>query len=127
MVAQSQRGDNTMSEFTFLYRDRGSDPSASPEQMQKVLQTWVAWFKDLSAKGHIKSPGHPLERTGKVVKGQQKNVHDGPYAEAKDVIGGYTLIEAKDLAQAVEISKGCPILDAGGSVEVRPVRMLNMM
>ena len=44
-----------------------------------------------------------------VVKGSQKVVTDGPYAEAKDVVGGYSLIEAKDLAQAVEISKGCPI------------------
>jgi len=67
-----------------------------------------------------------LERTGKVVKGNQKSVHDGPYAEAKDVVGGYTLIEAKDLAQAVELSKGCPILEVGGSVEVRPIRILNM-
>ena len=113
-----------MSEFTFLYR--GSDPTASAEQMQKTMQKWVAWFKDLSAKGHIKDPGHPLERTGKVVRGQQKSVHDGPYAEAKDVVGGYTLIEAKDLAQAVELSKGCPILEVGGSVEVRPIRILSM-
>jgi len=113
-----------MSEFTFLYR--GSNPSASPEQMQKTMQKWVAWFKDLTVNGHIKDPGHPLEPTGKVVKGQQKSVHDGPFAEAKDVIGGYTLIEAKDLNQAVELSKGCPILDVGGSVEVRPVRFLSM-
>ena len=113
-----------MSEFTFLYR--GSDPTASPEQMQKAMQNWVAWFKELTAKGHIKDPGHPLERSGKVVNGKQKSVHDGPFAEAKDVIGGYTLIEARDIAHAVEISKGCPILDVGGSIEVRPVRVLNM-
>ena len=113
-----------MSEFTFLYR--GSDPSGSPEQMQKTMQKWVAWFKELGASGHIKDPGHPLERAGKVVKGNQKSVHDGPYAEAKDVVGGYTLIEANDLAQAVELSKGCPILEVGGSVEVRPIRILNM-
>jgi hypothetical protein len=94
--------------------------------MQETMQRWVAWFKDLTANGHIKDPGHPLERTGKVVKGQQKSVHDGPFAEAKDVVGGYTLIEATDLTQAVELSKGCPILDAGGSVEVRPVRILTM-
>jgi len=113
-----------MSEFTFLYR--GSNPSASPEQMQKTMQKWVAWFKDLTAKGHIKDPGHPLEPAGKVIKGQQKSVHDGPYAEAKDLVGGYTLVEANDLAQAVELSKGCPILEVGGSVEVRPVRALSM-
>ena len=61
-----------MSEFTFLYR--GSDPTNSPEQMQKTMQKWVAWFKDLSAKGHIKDPGHPLERSGKVVNGKHKSV-----------------------------------------------------
>ena len=82
----------------------------------------MAWFKQLGDNGHIKNPGHPLEHTGKVVKGKQKAVIDGPYAEAKDVIGGFTVIEAKDLAQATELSKGCPILDVGGSVEVRPIQ-----
>jgi len=113
-----------MSEFTFLFR--GRDPSASPEQMQKTMQKWVAWFKDLNANGCIKEPGHPLEFTGKVVNGKTKSVHDGPYAETKDVVGGYMLIEAEDLDHAVQISKGCPILEIGGSVEVRPIRIINM-
>jgi hypothetical protein len=90
------------------------------------MEQWVAWFKDLSAKGHIKDPGHPLEATGKVVKGQQKIVNDGPYAEAKDVVGGYIVVEAQNLAHAAELSKGCPILEVGGSVEIRPVQILNM-
>jgi hypothetical protein len=89
--------------------------------MQKALQKWVAWFKDLDAKGYIKDPGHPLEGVGKVVRGNAKVVNDGPYAEAKDVVGGFMTVEANDLAHAVEISKGCPILEGGGSVEVRPV------
>ena len=55
-----------------------------------------------------------------------KVVKDGPYAEAKDVVGGYITVEADDIAQAVELSKACPILEAGGSVEVRPVQKLNM-
>ena len=102
-----------------------SDPTAqSPEEMQKSMQKWLAWFKELGEKGHIKYPGHPLERTGKVVRGKQKSVHDGPYAEAKDIVNGFTLIEAKDLPDAVELSKGCPILEAGGSVEVRPIRVV---
>ena len=113
-----------MSEFTFLFR--GRDRTSSPDQMQKTMQRWVAWFKELGEKGQIKYPGHPLEHAGKVVTGKQKTVHDGPYAEAKDVVGGYMLIEADDLQHAVEISKGCPILEAGGSVEVRPVQNLSM-
>ncbi|MBZ5661534.1 MAG: YciI family protein [Acidobacteriia bacterium] len=113
-----------MSEFTFLFR--GRDTNASPEQMQKTMEKWVAWFKDLGAKGHLKEPGHPLELTGKVVKGSQKTIIDGPYAEAKDVVGGFTVVEARDLAHAAELAKACPILEAGGSVEVRPIQKMNM-
>jgi len=113
-----------MSEFVFLYR--GGNREGSPEQMQQVLQKWMAWFKELADKGHIKDRGQPLDRAGKVVKGAQKTVTDGPFAEAKDVIGGYTLIEARDLDEAVELSKGCPILQREGMVEVRPVVKLDM-
>ena len=113
-----------MSEFVFLYR--GGNREGSPEQMQQVLQKWVAWFKDLADKGHLKDRGQPLERAGKLVKGKPTTVTDGPFAEAKDVIGGYTLIEARDLDEAVELSKGCPILQREGMVEVRPVVKLNM-
>jgi hypothetical protein len=113
-----------MSDFTFLYR--GLDTGASPEQIQQTMQKWRTWFKELGEKGHLKDIGHPLENAGKVVKGTQKAVTDGPFAEAKDVIGGFTLIQARDLEQAVEISKGCPILELGGSVEVRPIQVLKM-
>jgi len=113
-----------MSEFVFLYR--GGSREGSPEQMQQVLQKWMAWFKDLADKGHLKDRGQPLDRAGKVVKGAEKTITDGPFAEAKDVIGGYTLIEARDLDEALELSKGCPILQREGMVEVRPVMKLNM-
>jgi hypothetical protein len=113
-----------MSDYTFLYR--GRDINAPPEQMQKRMEKWRAWFKDLGEKGHLKDIGHPLESSGKVVNGQQKNVTDGPFAEAKDVVGGFSLIQARDLDQAVELSKGCPILEIGGSVEVRPIQAINL-
>jgi hypothetical protein len=113
-----------MSEFAFLYR--GRDVDASPEQMQRSIEKWRAWFKELSEKGHIKDIGQPLEDAGKVVKGKQKTVTDGPFAEAKDVVAGFTLVEARNLDEAVELSKDCPILESGGSVEVRPIRALKM-
>ena len=59
--------------------------------MQEMMQKWMAWMKQLGDKGHIKDMGHPLESTGKLVKGKQKAVTDGPFAETKDVVGGYTL------------------------------------
>jgi hypothetical protein len=113
-----------MSEFTYLFR--GRETAASPEQMQRTMEKWVAWFKELGASGHIKNPGHPLEHSGKVVTGKQTIVTDGPYAEAKDVVGGFIVVEATDLLQAVELSKGCPILQVGGSVEVRPNQKINL-
>lgn len=113
-----------MSEFVFLYR--GGEAGRSPERMQQMMQKWMTWLKELGQQGHIKDQGQPLERTGKLVKGRQKAVTDGPFVEAKDVVGGYTLIEALDLAQAVELSKGCPIFEVDGAVEVRPVMKMNM-
>ena len=109
-----------MNEYVFLYR--GADRGGSLEAMQQRMQKWMAWMKELAEKGHVKDQGHPLERSGRLVKGRQKTVMDGPFAEAKDAIGGYTLIQARDLDEAVELSKGCPIFDADtGTVEVRPV------
>jgi hypothetical protein len=112
-----------MAEFVYLYR--GGERPASPEQSQQVLQKWMAWFKGLADKGHIVDRGQPLERTGKVVKGA-KSVTDGPFAEAKDVVSGFSLIKANDVAHAAELAKGCPIFERGGHVEVRPIMKLDM-
>lgn len=108
-----------MNEFLYLYRG-GSRP-ASPQDAQAVMQQWMTWLQDLGKRGHVKDQGQPLEPTGKVVTGKDKAVTDGPFAEAKDLVGGYTVINAKDLTEATELSKGCPIFDRGGAVEVRPV------
>jgi hypothetical protein len=118
--------EKTMSEFLYLYRVSADSlrEMDSPQQMQERLKKWTAWFKDLEAKNHIKNPGHPLASSGAVVKDKRGTVTDGPYAESKDIIGGYTLIEARDLAQATQLASGCPILEGGGVVEVRPIRQM---
>lgn len=113
-----------MNEYLFLYR--GGQRENSPERMQQEMQKWMSWLKGLAEKGHIKDQGQPLERAGKFVKGRQKAVTDGPYAETKDVVGGYTLVVARDLDQAVELSKGCPIFESEGGVEVRPVAKMSL-
>jgi hypothetical protein len=98
----------------------------TPEHAQQSLQSWLAWIRDLEAKGHLKNPGQPLELTGKVVRGKTKLVTDGPYAEAKDLVLGFIVVEARDLAEAVELAKGCPMVEGGGSVEIRPVGKLSL-
>jgi len=113
-----------MSEFVYLFRASETEQReamGTPERAQRSMQVWLAWTRDLEAKGHLKDPGQPLERGGKVVRGRKKVVTDGPYVEAKDLVLGFIIIEARDLAQAVELSTGCPMLEGGGSVEIRPV------
>jgi hypothetical protein len=112
-----------MSEFVYLYRG-GQQMPGSPEQAQQQMQKWMGWLKDLTARGHIKDPGHPLESTGKIVAGKPKIVTDGPFAEAKDMIGGYTIVHAADLTHAAELTIGCPIFEVGGTVEVRPIMQM---
>jgi hypothetical protein len=116
-----------MSEFVFLFRAgeaQQREAMGTPEHAQQSLQAWRAWIQELEAKGHLKDPGQPLERTGKVVRGKQKVVTDGPYAEAKDLVLGFNVIAARDLDQAVMLASGCPMVEGGGIVEIRPVMNL---
>ena len=113
-----------MSDFVYLFRIGESErreAMGTPERAQQSMQAWLAWIRDLESKGHLKSRGEPLENAGKVVRGKQKVITDGPFVEVKDLVAGFMLIEARDLAQAAELASGCPMLQGNGSVEVRPV------
>jgi hypothetical protein len=102
----------------YLFLFRGGMQGGSPEDMQKQMQKWRNWIGELNAKG-VFVGGEPLERTGKVVRGTKKSVTDGPYSEAKDVVGGYVIVKAGSIDAAVELSRGCPIFEVDGTVEVR--------
>jgi len=93
----------------------------TPERAQKSLQAWMEWIHQLEANGQLKNPGIPLERTGKSVRGKQLTVSDGPFTEAKDIVLGFIVIEARDLEHALDIAKTCPLVLGGGGVEIRPV------
>lgn len=112
-----------MSDFLYLYR--GGDSNRTPEEMQQSMHKWMAWFGDLGANGKLKAGGEPLERTGKVVK-KRTTITDGPYAEVKDLVGGYSIIQAKDIDEAAKLAADCPIFDVGGFVEVRPILQMSM-
>src|SRR5437879_3377073 len=73
---------------------RGTDwyKGLSPEQMQHVFDQWMAWFNGLKEEGTALA-GNPLEREGKIVSGKNRTVSDGPFAEAKESIGGYFLLK----------------------------------
>src|SRR6185437_7426120 len=100
---------------------RGTDwyKSLSAEEMQQVGDKWMAWFKGLMASGKAVA-GNPLEREGKIV-GKNRVVSDGPFAESKESIGGYFLLNVETMDDAVAIAKDCPGLPYGIRVEVRQV------
>lgn len=115
-----------MSNFLFLFR--GGDASRidlSPEEMQEHMQKWGAWMGGLKEKGQL-IDGLPLSKEGKVVEKAGAVVTDGPFAEGVEVVGGYLIVSADDLERAVEISKGCPIFEHHGNVEVREILSMDM-
>ena len=110
----------------FMYLIRGGDNAGlSAEDMQAHMQKWMAWMESLGKKG-IFVAGEPLDFTGKQVSGKNKTVTDGPFLEAKEMVGGYLIILASDLQEAVEISKGCPVFEMNGKLEIRPIQKMNL-
>lgn len=112
----------------YMYLIRGGDAqqaSLSPEAMQKHMEVWKAWLQDLAEK-KIYEDGLPLSQEGKQVKKSGEIVTDGPYIEGKEIVGGYIIVNAKDMDEAIEISKGCPVFEHDGEVEIREIMSMDM-
>lgn len=114
-----------MKEFVMLYRNNYEAlPKVTPEQAQATTQKWMDWIAGLDSQGKLVARGNRLEpSTGKVIR-PGSVVTNGPYAEIKESIGGFSIIRAGSFDEAVELAKGCPILNFGGNVEVREVSQL---
>lgn len=111
-----------MARFALLIR--GGDEELrnfTPEQMQQTLQQYFVWSDKLRSEGQYLG-GEQLAGGGRTVhmRSGQAAV-DGPYAETKESIGGYFLIEAANEGEAATVAKGCPVLGHGGLVEVREI------
>src|SRR5262245_17821025 len=111
-----------MSNFMYLFR--GGQTPTSPEAMQAQMQKWMTWIEKLRQDGKY-IDGDPLQGGGKVLKSPNKVITDRPFTEDKQVVGGYFLIRAESLEQAADLAKDCPIFENGGSVEVRPIQVIN--
>jgi hypothetical protein len=112
--------ENSNSEIMLLFRGTDWHRQMSPEEMQAAAGRFMAWFERLKAEGKAKA-GQPLQNVGRVISKNGRTLSDGPYAESKEAIGGYFILNVTDLDEAVEIAKQCPGLDIGLQVEVRPV------
>lgn len=115
--------DTSPTAYMLIFRD--TSPAAyaamTPEQTSQCLDDWNAWYDGLVAEGRMHH-GHPLQAKGRIVSGTRgEKVVDGPFVEAKEVIGGYFLISADSLEEATRIAQACPNLKHGMEVEVRPV------
>jgi hypothetical protein len=111
------------SHHKFMLMFRGTDWHAglSPEEIQELAGQMMDWFKRLQDQGAAIA-GNPLDAKGKIVSGTNgRVVTDGPFAESKEAIGGYFMLQADTLDEAVDIARQCPILAYGVKVEVRPV------
>ena len=84
------------------------------------MQKWLAWVDELKSK-NIYVSGEPLLPEGKTVTGKKAVVTDGPFAESKEIIGGFFIIKAASIEEAAEIAKDSPDLPLDGAVEVREV------
>jgi hypothetical protein len=107
--------------YMLLYRSDEWYSKLSREELRKLMDQNKAWIERLTAQGKAK-PGRALERTGAIVSGTNgRFVTDGPFAESKEAIGGYLVLDVETLDEAVAIAQTSPGLAYGGSIEVRPV------
>jgi len=109
-----------MKEFMLIFIGGSSAGDLSPEEMQKTMQLWFKWVDSLKEQS-IYLSGEALMPGGKTVKGTKAIVTDGPFAESKELVGGYFIIQAPSIEAAAEIAKDCPDLFLDGVVEVREV------
>jgi hypothetical protein len=112
-----------MPKFIMLLHDSGTfPPDLSPDQIQAIIQRYVAWREKIQANGRMVD-GHKLtDGEGRVMRGAvgAATVTDGPYAEAREVIGGLFIVEAANYDEVVALCQDCPHLDLG-TIEIREV------
>lgn len=93
----------------------------SVDERREALRRWNAWCDKLAAQGKLLS-GNPLLPEGRVIsRARPGGGVDGPFAEAKEMIGGYFLLSAASLDEATAIAEQSPNLPYGMTIEVRPV------
>lgn len=111
----------TKADYLLLFRSDEWYEELSHDEIQKVISQNNAWIEGLLAQGKAK-PGLALQRKGATVSGKNGHVvSDGPFAESKEAIGGYLLLNVETLEEAIAIAKSSPNLAYGTSIEVRPV------
>lgn len=111
-----------MSQFMLFIRNGEEPNELSPEQIQQAIQRFSNWAKKLRGQGKLIAAEKLKDNEGLMLRSRNGQiVVDGPFAETKETIGGYFIVEAGNLDEAIEITKECPALSNGGVVELREI------
>ncbi|MCX2681735.1 YciI family protein [Galbibacter sp. EGI 63066] len=103
-----------------LHEDISKMQKLSPKEMEELIGAHMAWANQLAESGHMIS-GDGLEENSVQISGKDCVVKDGTFIESKEMIGGYYLLQAKDLDSIIDIAKACPCHLWGGTTEIRPI------
>ena len=113
-----------MNQYLLLLHENTSDyATLSPAEMQEIIARYSAWAGEMAAKGHL-AVGEKLTGDGGKIMRRSNNkvlISDGPFAEAKDVIGGIFIIKADTAEQAYKLTEACPHLWGNNWIELRTV------
>ncbi|MDA7950171.1 MAG: YciI family protein [Pirellulaceae bacterium] len=108
-----------MQKYMLIYRGpaEAANQMPSPEEMEAIFKQWNAWKEEFKAS--ILDMGDGLKPEGRVLQ-SDGSVTDGPYIEAKEVLGGFSIVQAESYEGALEIARACPIRhEPGSTVEIR--------
>ncbi len=112
-----------MEKFMLIFHG-GMKQDASPQELQANMGKWMEWVNKLHQEGKYVS-GEPLLPGGKLVSGKT-SITDGPYTEGKEVVGGFFVINANNMEEAVAECENYPDFEYGGQVQVRQVMKIDM-
>jgi len=115
-----------MEKFMLIFQNVKANYEPSAQEMEAIMAKWMAWIDKLAKAGRYVE-GEPLLPTGKIITGKNKTVTDAVFAEGKEIIGGYFIINAADYNEAVALCDDYPDYETGGTVIVRQVQKMDML
>lgn len=111
-----------MEEFLLIFRHEDASGKVSPEQIQNWMEQNMKWLADIAAQDKLISRGNGLSFDDARVVKHDNVVTNGPFGDIKETIGGYIIVRAESIDEAVEFAKGSPVLQGeGNTVEVRKI------
>jgi hypothetical protein len=110
-----------MTEFLMIFRNAYTpDVKPTAEQLEASVKQWQDWMGGIAAQGKFVGTSR-LSSVGSKTLRPNNVTTDGPYVEAKEIVGGSLMVKTADMDEALKLAEGCPVLNIGGSVEVRAV------